>query len=54
MSFAMTEWFYFEFFYFYSNSSKAAFIPYVISSDVQDVKSVSAKKTNKAFHFSQI
>lgn len=45
--FAVTEWFYSEFFCFYSNTSIAAFIPCVISSDVQDLKPVSAKKKKK-------
>lgn len=44
---AVTDWFYFEFFCFYSHTSKAAFIPYVISSDVQDLKSMSAKKPTR-------
>lgn len=54
MSLAMTEWLYFEFFYF--NSSKAAFIPYVISSDVHDLNSVSAKKPTRLsiFHKSDV
>lgn len=50
--FAVTEWFYSEFFCFYSNTSIAAFIPCVIPSDVQDLKPVSAKKKKKPTRFS--
>lgn len=49
MLFAVTEWFCFEFFCFHSNTSNAAFIPCVVSSYVQDLKSVSAKKKQQGF-----
>lgn len=57
MLFAVTEWFYFEFFCFHSNTSNAAFIPCVVSSYVQDLKSVSAKKKTtrlSIFHKSDV